>query len=91
MINQLCGLQSNEKASAALLEKAKEISFELEKKVGRGYKVVVISSEQHVLTVLPQSVIVSKNLLLSKGFVREEFMSLLMLMEGLFVKRWHIK
>lgn len=90
IVNQLChGL--SERTSPALSERGRYIEEWLASKTNRRYKVVMVGCEEHVITILPQTIVISKNMLLSRELGKEDLTSLLLLMESLFVKKFHIR
>ena len=91
MLNQLCdSFRTSEKISSSLQKKGKAIEDALKERSGRARKVVMVTSEDHVITVLPESIVISKNLMM-KNEMETDLANTVLIMEALFSKRYHIK
>ena len=76
--------------SEGLVRRNAELVEQLNRWTGSTYKMSVVNSADHILVVLPEQVVISRNLLLSPMSQRQLSL-LLLVMEGLFVQRLHIR
>lgn len=92
MTTQLCGSYSlNDTNSNSLKRKCLEMESFIEQKTTRKYKIVVLPTEQHIINILPSSIIISKNMFALNGVRKEDLQNFILIMERLFSKRLHIK
>ena len=55
------------------------------------YKITLVQAKENIILFLPKTVIMSKNLLMAKNISENELLDLLILMETLFIFRFHIR